>query len=361
MIPPGNDRPTVPRERFLELDGLRGLAAFAVVIYHFTDPSFFAKDARPALHLWVGTYGVHLFFMISGYVILVSALRARRSRDFVVSRFSRLYPPYWIALTLTAVLIAVFGVAASPAGTLTPALVAINATMFQRWLNVENVDLVYWTLGVELQFYALMLALLIVTRANLTARLILRVAFVWVAICLGTAIAVAPTTHGVPLMHAPLTTKLVINATVTPYGPLFCFGLVVYLAKRGLLPWWPATVIAPVTVAIYAMVEDWTSAGVVAILIVCFAFVATRDSVRPLTWAPIQWLGRRSYSLYIGHLALGLTVLKYTVEPMGPNSAVLLATCAALGWSAILYEIGEKRLSSRIRALLTRRSKEVLG
>lgn len=46
-----------------------------------------------------GVYGVHLFFLVSGYVILMSAERVKRASDFVVTRFARLFPVYWIAVT----------------------------------------------------------------------------------------------------------------------------------------------------------------------------------------------------------------------------------------------------------------------
>lgn len=98
-------RPEQPRPctvRFRELDALRGLAALAVVLYHLTT---FMGDGPglggpPAVSIWWGEYGVQLFFLISGFVILLSARRTRRPSDFVISRVSRICPVYWIALTV---------------------------------------------------------------------------------------------------------------------------------------------------------------------------------------------------------------------------------------------------------------------
>lgn len=53
--------------RFLELDALRGLAALAVLIFHYTvryDNLYNHRDPVPDF-VW-GEYGVQLFFMISG-------------------------------------------------------------------------------------------------------------------------------------------------------------------------------------------------------------------------------------------------------------------------------------------------------
>jgi peptidoglycan/LPS O-acetylase OafA/YrhL len=44
---------------------------------------------------------VNLFFIVSGYVIFMTLHRTREPMDFVVSRFSRLFPAYWAAVVLT--------------------------------------------------------------------------------------------------------------------------------------------------------------------------------------------------------------------------------------------------------------------
>lgn len=47
-----------------------------------------------------GFYGVHLFFVVSGFVILTSLERSG-PRKFIISRFVRLYPVYWLVCGLT--------------------------------------------------------------------------------------------------------------------------------------------------------------------------------------------------------------------------------------------------------------------
>lgn len=156
-------------QRFRELDGLRGIAASAVVVYHLLggyDGKFPDEPASQWTFHW-GAYGVQLFFMISGFVILMSARRAQRPVDFVISRVSRLYPAYWLAMAGTLLLAWGFGIyAAIHRPTVGEALA--NLTMVQRWLLVENVDQVYWTLAVEMQFYAVVFALLVLSRCTLT-------------------------------------------------------------------------------------------------------------------------------------------------------------------------------------------------
>lgn len=103
------DQPRSRAARFRELDALRGPAALVVVLYHLTT---FMGDGPglggpPAVSIWWGEYGVQLFFLISGFVILLSARRTLRPSDFVISRVSRIYPVYWIARTAASALLLV--------------------------------------------------------------------------------------------------------------------------------------------------------------------------------------------------------------------------------------------------------------
>src|SRR6266446_6407653 len=85
--------------RFEELDALRGVAALSVILFHYLHQydAIYGKDGVllfGALNWPSGIYGVYLFFMISGFVIFMTLRGARDWLDFVVSRFSRLYPAY---------------------------------------------------------------------------------------------------------------------------------------------------------------------------------------------------------------------------------------------------------------------------
>ena len=83
-----------PATRLLELDALRGIAAMAVMGFHYTTLYSHETGHLGELPFEVryGNYGVHLFFMISGFVIFMTLERTRTAKDFIVSRFSRLFP-----------------------------------------------------------------------------------------------------------------------------------------------------------------------------------------------------------------------------------------------------------------------------
>src|SRR4051794_27085225 len=100
-----------PRRRLQELDLLRFAAAIAVLAYHATGGGTqdWARagvahpypSIAPVTH-W-GYLGVQLFFLISGFVILMSAWN-RTPAAFAISRFGRLFPAYWFSLLLAVAL-----------------------------------------------------------------------------------------------------------------------------------------------------------------------------------------------------------------------------------------------------------------
>ena len=84
--------------RLEELDVLRGLAALAVAGTHYTTMCRDVGTLDWTFH-W-GMYGPPLFFVISGFVILMSVRKRPEAVDFLVSRASRIYPTYWLAVPI---------------------------------------------------------------------------------------------------------------------------------------------------------------------------------------------------------------------------------------------------------------------
>src|SRR5690348_11798154 len=91
--------------RLAEVDALRGVAVLMVVAFHYTTRLGELFPAAAWGDFRFGEYGVHLFFVISGFVIIMTLDRSERPADFLVARFSRLYPAYWTAIVLTSAFI----------------------------------------------------------------------------------------------------------------------------------------------------------------------------------------------------------------------------------------------------------------
>ncbi len=96
----------VARSRVSELDLLRFFAAFSVLLYHYTFRGYAAGDMSIMPYPLLapiskyGYLGVDLFFLISGFVILMSASSGSLKR-FAISRIVRLYPAFWVCCTVT--------------------------------------------------------------------------------------------------------------------------------------------------------------------------------------------------------------------------------------------------------------------
>lgn len=150
--------------RLRELDLLRFVAAAVVMLHHYTGvpaPEWPGGNARrifPEIAPFTryGFLGVELFFLISGFVILMSAW-GRRPGDFIASRVARLFPAYWVGVLLSLGAYLAFGswVPFGP-GTDGPLMRFLpNLTMLQEGVGSQRMEVIYWTLYVELHFYVL--------------------------------------------------------------------------------------------------------------------------------------------------------------------------------------------------------------
>jgi peptidoglycan/LPS O-acetylase OafA/YrhL len=134
---------------FAPLDVLRFFAAFWVMSFHY----FLGYSGD--LHWYrYGNLGVQLFFIISGFVI-VQSMKGKSLSEFAVGRFIRLFPLFWILCTIT-YLITLIVPHADPVS-FTEYLISMTM-LGDKFGSVFGytrlVDAAYWTLSVELIFYA---------------------------------------------------------------------------------------------------------------------------------------------------------------------------------------------------------------
>ena len=339
--------------RFTELDGLRGLAAVAVIVGHFTTTfTMLYPDAPTAsIDFPHGGFGVQLFFIISGFVILMSAERSKRASDFAISRFTRLYPAYWIAVIVS---IVVGSLAQVPGTQLTPLELLLNFTMVQRLLLVPDVNGAFWTLAVEMQFYVIVFLILWLTKCHLTDRLLRWLVAAWLVFAVATAGIAEAMAPGVDIGLAPTIVRVMVNVALSEYGPLFCLGMLLFMSRRNQKFEWLAVGAAIVAVLNTFLLHSLLNAVVVAGIVLLFGLVALRKSTRVLRIKPLLWLGKISYSLYILHVVVGYAAIDLLWPWLGRDLAMIGAATIVtlLAWG--LHALAEDRMSRSWRRGLTR-------
>ncbi len=161
-----------PYPRYHLLDPLRGVAIGCVLISHFTTPGV----ASSMLHDLVvpatrhGYIGVALFFVISGYCIAGAAARAGESLHpasmFLRHRFRRIFPPYWWSILLAVALaLGTVFIGGRTWKSIFPLDLRdwlLNIILLQGPFGAGDIQTVYWSLTIELQFYLLIGCLLLV-------------------------------------------------------------------------------------------------------------------------------------------------------------------------------------------------------
>jgi len=318
-----------PRRRFEELDVLRGVAAMAVVVFHYSGHATRYFTGFP-FHFKLGEHGVQLFFGISGFVIFMTLEKTRRLSDFVVSRFSRLYPAYWTTLAILAFATLITGERLWLRG------LVVNTTMLQSFVGIGDFDIVFWTLAVELVFYVIMGTVF----ALGWTRRIVPIAFAWLALAVVVALAGA---H-LPALIPVYTTRFLI----LPHAPLFIIGMMWYRIHTDGFAKGPALVIAAAVATVF--IASGIVLGLIAAGVSVVVGLAVLGALRFAVGRVTVWLGAISYPLYLLHRNLGYTLL-FALNRRGVPSIlnVLIAIAFALTIATAVSGFVERPAMESIR------------
>lgn len=321
--------PLTKSVRLVEIDLLRFCAALSVVFFHYTFRGAAADALSPVSSAAMssvfkyGYLGVNLFFMISGFVILMAAFH-KDSREFVISRITRLYPEFWIGCLFTAGVIALWG---APQYQVSLAQFLINLTMVSNLVKVPSLDNVYWTLFIEIKFYFFVF-LIIHFKKQSAVKFFLAT---WLAIS---------------YLLTWKTNKAAAFLFMPQFSAFFISGALFYLIYRegknwkkiaGILATFPLALIHGYRVPQHDEVKYLTSynfliiAATLAVFYGIFFLIALKKKdYIPTKWIPgAVFLGCLTYPLYLLHQNAGY-ILFYRVGHLVNHEVLILITTALM-------------------------------
>ncbi|SDG32894.1 acyltransferase family protein [Microbacterium pygmaeum] len=324
------------------------MAALLVVITHST---FYASERLdPDLFVWKGgTVGVDIFFVISGFVMMITAPPFQKVsggwRYFAMRRVTRIVPMYWIATTAKIAMILILPGAAINSA-LTPGHV-ISSYLFLPTRNesgsVEPVLGVGWTLTFEMFFYAVF-AVGLLLRAN-------PYIFATIIMCLAAAGHLLRGDGDWPVWafyFDKVVLYFVIGMTIAK--------IVSSNRLRRFVPYMLGGLVAIAGVLIILGQLDWSRNAWLRTVVVTFIVLAAVASDRLLTGRiprPVLFFGDASYSLYLFHPLLAPLVpaiLALIGLEVGWLSVIGSITAALVG-SALIYVWVEKPITRGARKL----------
>lgn len=371
--------------RLPTLDGLRGVAALVVLVHHalLSQPVLAAPylDPRSAedglawwftftpLHLvWAGTEAVFVFFVLSGLVLTLPAMTGLlRLRAYYAARLLRLFPPVWAAVLFTvAVALVVPRVWPADASwwmvAMTPPITAGGVVADLTLLVAPGAtNHVLWSLQWEVVFSLLLPVFVLVAVSRRVAwshKIAAALAAVGAAAVLDNIAVSALAMFLLGSLMAAGRSHVDYAAAVIEgqRRPTLCWALVGLLAAVLLSAYWLVHAPGwdlPAEHPLVALARAMQALG--ACLVVAIAWFCP-GARKVLSATVVQWLGARSFSLYLVHLPLvSATVLVLGGTP--PLWAVLLiAVPAALLCTAVFYRLVERpshRLARRMAARLS--------
>jgi len=335
--------------RLLALDALRGLAALFVVLFHFMPyyNELYGHNFSSPQFLEFGRYGVHLFFILSGFVIFMTLERTQSAGKFAVARAIRLLPALWISILLTFTIVSFIG-PENRAVDFNTAL--LNFTLLHSYLGEPHVDGAYWSLVVEATFYAWMALVFYQLKSWSTLQ---KVFWAWT---LMSYLAVTGGTWLPEFLNFVLSDLLFGR-----YAPLFISGILIYRWHKGYRTETSDNLLLAFSIS-HALIAYPSPFNLFVLASYVVFVLAVAGHLNFLVKAPLMWLGKLSYALYLVHQNIGYGVIDWSYQQGWHGMVgVSLALCVAfLLASAIHYGV-ERPALQRFKNYRQRRNTRTLA
>ncbi|WP_455834973.1 acyltransferase family protein [Pseudarthrobacter siccitolerans] len=341
------------RTRYEALDGLRGLAALVVVVHHCllvspelvtasyaggfgpTDSWVWWMTFTPLHLLWAGKEAVYVFFILSGFVLTLPFFGEGRPTwtGYYLRRVLRIYPPVWASLLFAAGTVLLFP--------------RVADSQFSSWVNLHSepsnilndavllrgtgsLNSPLWSLQWEMAFSLLLpLYLVLVTQLR-------RIWFLGLP--------------GIVLLAAALELTYMTEAT---YLLVFAVGALMAASCEALQKWgsrlrplgWASVLGASAVLLCFRWIIPQArvpiTMAVIGGALLIFVFIAWRPAVGLGSKQLVRWLGSRSFSLYLIHepIVVSVAIVLNTTQPL---TVGLVATPLSLLAAEVFFRLVEQ-------------------
>ena len=347
---------------FVWIQVLRGVAASLVVLHHY----FASQIERGAeISRWLenlGASGVDIFFVISGFIMMMTTTQAGRvpaAGEFLKRRLVRIAPLYW---ALTAIAFAMVLAAGSAVNTVVTPEKFLASMLFLPYHNgaIDMAMLAHkayvipmaWTLTYEWYFY-LVFALTLAIGLRPAGRLLFM--GTWFAVTVAIGWLLQPTALIAQVASQPMVFEFLLGCLVAMlYGKGWRMGGA------------PALLLAVVGMGVLSHIFHHTAYdrtlywGLAAFALIAAAALYRNSQVQSTAMRPWIWMGDISYSLYLSHfftLALFVRLQKRfaflsdSFAPLTMLAFLLLVVLVAAGCYYVIEEPARKLLARRRRPL----------
>ena len=309
---------------FHSLDLLRGIASISVTLFHFVIENRFSYNSFFRDLFSFGHLGVQVFFVISGFVIPYSMYKGKYNYYKIIvffkKRLVRLEPPYITSIFLIFLINYIFFL--SPywhedllnvnSKQVILHLGYLNSFFQEGWLNQ-----VYWSLGIEFQFYILIAFLF---------PLIIKNVSVWYLV--------------LTILNL-ISCFISYESLLFSHLPYFALGITLFRFFTLKDSYW-VLIISSLQCILIILLKTQFNLEFVFAFVVPFPFFFFIKNVNKLG----RFLGEISYSLYLIHIPIGQRVIKigvdFTSNVLSETVLIILALLISIFCSYIMYILIEK-------------------
>lgn len=368
--------------KFIFANQLRGLAALSVIISHWfgiywampevvatytlspvqSEIRSVAFDLVSHQYFNFGATGVAIFFLVSGFVIPFS-IEKNKPSEFLIARFFRIFPTYLIGLIVSLTVVWLSGKFWGKQFLWNKETIISNAFLYFNMVGLPTVDLINWTLVIEVKFYflAALLSTAIIQGKTIPLFIfsIFNLIFAW-------KIKAITDFIGSPIINTSIH-NLIVDFIYIEY---MIIGIFFHYAIKSRISTLKLIILSVVQLSIFT--ATWGGGGdsnlsdqfpmvtlnyYYGFIIFGVAYIF-REKFKPTRW--IDWLADISYPLYIIHSLIGYSTIKFLMHYNYPFFISVIVAMLITSFVAhtihVFIEIPSTALGKKLPTLLWRKA-----